>query len=112
MIPRLQLMTASKREDGCFSVMKWKTLEEEDGRPFAVAVERTFENLRTVIGNGLVLCTRDFYHKGGYETFEIQVEGHDRVLFHRGAIEDHSLACVVVGESFGGLDKATKQYSG
>jgi hypothetical protein len=102
---RLELKTVALREDGCFSAMLW------DGRPIAVSVERTFENLRTVIGNGDFLCKRDRYIKGGYETFEIQVEGHDRVLFHRGAIEDHSLACVIPGESFGALDVATKAYS-
>jgi hypothetical protein len=102
----LELKTVAMREDGAFSVLLW------DGRPFAVSVERTFENLRTVINGGSLKCRRDFYHKGGYETFEIQVKDHDRVLFHKGAIEDHSLGCVILGESFGGLNKLTKTYSG
>lgn len=91
----LDLKTVAVREDGCFSVLLW------DGRPFAVSVERTFENNRVVVGNGVFQCRRDFYHKGGYETFEIYVVGHHRVLFHKGNLEDHSEACIIVGESFG-----------
>lgn len=94
---RLQLKTVAVREDGCYSVLLW------DGRPFAVSVERTFEELRTVLKNGVYRCVRDRYHKGGYETFEIIVEGHNRVLFHRGNKETDSLGCVIVAESFGEL---------
>jgi hypothetical protein len=108
---RLELKTVAIRDDGCFSAALW------DGRPFAVALERTFEHgeaahgKRIVVQAGLVLCRRDFYHKGGYETFEIEIPEHDRVLFHRGAIEEHSLACVILGESFGGFDALNKAYS-
>jgi len=102
----LELKTVAVRPDGAFSVLLW------NGRPFAISVERTFEDGQPIIGNGVLECRRDFYHKGGYETFEIIVPGHDRVLFHKGAIEDHSLACVVLGESFGGLNQLTKAYSG
>lgn len=111
MNPRLEIFTVAVQEDGCFSVLKW------DGRPICVSVERTFgpgeaqHGKRIVVPNGIILARRDFYHKGGYETFELQIDGHDRVLFHRGAIEDHSLACVILGESFGGLDKLTKTYT-
>ena len=98
---RLEIVTVSVRDDGCFSALLW------DKRPFAVSVERTFENGRIVIGNGIYRCTRDFYHKGGYETFEIQVDGHDRVLFHKGNTESDSTACVIVAESFGELNGQT-----
>ena len=97
----LELKTLAVRDDGCFGVLLWR------GRPFAVSVERTFENLRTVLANGTYLCHRDFYHKGGYETFEIEVKGHDRVLFHRGNLETESEACVIVAESFGVLKGKT-----
>src|SRR3990167_9383962 len=96
-VAMMQLKTVAVREDGCFSVLLW------DGRPFAVSVERTFENMRVVIPAGITKAKRSFYHKGGYPTFEIEVEGHTRVLFHKGNIEDHSEACVIVGESFGQL---------
>jgi len=108
----LELKTIAVRPDGAFSVVKWFDNINQDGRPFAVSVERTFEDGKPVIGNGEFDCVRDFYHKGGYETFQIIVPGHDRVLFHKGAIEDHSLACVILGESFGGLNVAAKAYSG
>ena len=97
---RLQLKTIAVRDDGCFSVLLW------DGRPFAVSVERTFDD-RVVIGNGVYSCKRDFYHKGGYPTFEIYVVGHHRVLFHKGNLETHSEACIIVAESFGVLEGQT-----
>lgn len=97
---RLELKTVAVRDDGCFSVLLW------DGRPFAVSVERTFGE-EPVIGNGKYLCKRDFYNKGGYVTYEIQVEGHDRVLFHKGNVEKDSEACVLIAESFGLLGDAT-----
>jgi hypothetical protein len=104
---RLELATVAIRDDGCFSAMLW------DGRPFAVSVERTFEEgeakhgKRIVIPAGLALCKRSFYNKGGYPTFEIIVAGHTRVLFHKGNFEDNSEACVIVAESFGVLQGKT-----
>ena len=100
-VPRLTLSTVAIRDDGCFSAMLW------DGRPFAVSVERTFENRRVVIPAGLSLCKRSFYNKGGYPTFEIIVPGHTRVLFHKGNFELNSEACVIVAESFGVLEGKT-----
>lgn len=98
---RLSLKTVAVRDDGCFSVLCW------DGRPVAVSVERTFDDGEPVIGNGVFTCKRDFYHRGGYETFEIIIEGHDRVLFHKGNRETDSLACVIVAESFSTLGGET-----
>lgn len=97
----LELKTVAIREDGCFSVLLW------EGRPFAVSVERTFEDLRVVIGNGLYDCKRTQYIKGGYPTYEITAPGHSRVLFHKGNKETDSEACVVVAESFGVIDGQT-----
>lgn len=99
--PRLVLHTVAVRDDGAFSVLLW------DGRPFAVAVERTFEDGRPVIQNGDFDCVRSRYIKGGYETFEIIVPGHSRVLFHKGNKETDSLACVAVAESFSMMDGKT-----
>ena len=97
----MELKTVAIREDGCFGVLLF------NGRPFAVTLERTFENLRTVIRAGAHQCRRSYYHKGGYETFEITVEGHARVLFHKLNVEEESEACVGVGESFGQLHGET-----
>jgi hypothetical protein len=95
--PRLQLKTVAVLEMGCFGVLSWY------GRPFAVSLERTFENLRVVIPSGIRRCFRTIYIKGGYPTFEIEVPGHSRVLFHKGNREEDSEACVLVAESFGEL---------
>lgn len=104
----LELYCVAKREDGCFSVLKWCDPESgSDGRPFAVSVDRTFEDLRTVLQNAVYRCKRDFYHHGGYETFEIIVPGHDRVMFHKGNKEVDSLACVCIAESFTQMDGVT-----
>lgn len=97
----LQIRTVALRDDGCFSVLLW------EGRPFAVSVERTFDDGQPVIRAGIWDCRRDFYHKGGYETFQIIIPEHDRVLFHRGNSEDDSLACVCVAEKFGTLNGKT-----
>lgn len=99
--PRLELKTVAVRDDGCFSALCW------DGRPFAVSVERTFENGRSVIENGDYECVPRRYFKGGYDTFEIIVAGHSAVLFHKGNTELDSIACVVIGESFGVLNGMT-----
>lgn len=52
------------------------------------------------IHDGLWHCHRDFYHKGGYETFEIFIPGHTRILFHKGNWPKDSEGCVLLGESY------------
>lgn len=78
-----------------------------NGRPFAVTCERTFDDGRPVIGNGVYKCRRSVFHRGGYPTFEIIVPGHTRVLFHRGNVETESEACVLVAEAFSLLNGVT-----
>jgi hypothetical protein len=97
----MELKTVAIRSDGAFSVLLW------DSRPFAVTVERTFDDLSTVIKHGTYKCKRDFFHHGDYETFEIIVSGHNRVLFHKGNREVDSVACICVAESFTRLDGYT-----
>lgn len=98
---RLKLKTAVIGDDGCYSVLLW------DNRPFAVSIERTFEDNRVVITNGIYHCKRSVYHKGGYPTFEIFVKGRDRILFHKANVETDVEGCVGVGESFGQLNGQT-----
>jgi hypothetical protein len=98
---RLELKTVAVRDDGCLSVLCW------DGRLMAVSIERTFADGQPIIKNGVYRCRRSRYHKGGYDTFEIMVEGHTRVLFHKGNKETDSEACIIVAESFGTLDGQT-----
>src|ERR1041385_8649530 len=95
------LKTVAIRADGCFSALLC------DGRPFAVTCERTFDNLRPVIGNGLYRCTKTLFARGQYETFEIAVPGHTRVLLHRGNVEPDSEGCILVGKSFGLINGKT-----
>ena len=76
-----------------------------NGMPFAVTLEHSFGD-KLVIGNGIWRCKRDFYHAGGYPTFEIIVPGHTLVKFHKGNLEKHSRACVLVGEQFAMFDGA------
>jgi hypothetical protein len=80
----------------------------EDRVPFAVTLERTFDgpdNTQVcIIPFGISHCHRDFYNKGGYPTFEIEVPGHVRVLLHKLNLEIQSQACMGIGEQFGVLD--------
>lgn len=93
-----ELKTIAVIPAGCFSGFLFR------GVPFAVTLERTFDNDVPVIQNGVWRCKRDFYHAGGYPTFEIIVPGHSLVKFHKGNLERHSKACVLVGEQFAMFD--------
>lgn len=86
----MELKTVALHPLGTFGVLLWNFT------PFAVSVECA----PPVIQNGIFKCVRDFYIHGGYETFEIQVADHDRVLFHKGNKGKDSLACICVAESF------------
>lgn len=89
-----KLITIAVRDDGCYSVML------QDGQPFAVTNERTFEDGKPVLKAGRYKCKKTIFHRGGYPTYEIIVEGHTRVLFHIGNKETDSVACVLVAENF------------
>ncbi len=96
-----ELHTVKVRPDGCFSV-----LLDPTGRPFAVTLEHTFDDGLPIIQAGMHQCNRSYYNKGQYATFEITVEGHSRILFHKGNKEADSAGCVLVAESFGELGGA------
>jgi len=85
-------------EPGAFSVLLW------NGVPFALGLERTYENLQLKIPLGPHRCTRTTYFKGGYETFELRIPGHTRILFHKGNVETELDGCVAIGEEFGTLN--------
>lgn len=100
--PRLELRTLSIRDEGCFSEMWW------DGTKFAVSVERTFDDERPAINaDGEYLCVATRFIRGGYDTFEVMVAGHSRILFHKGNTELDSIGCVVVGDRFGRIGDKT-----
>lgn len=42
-------------------------------------------------------CVRDYYHRGDYPTFEIIVEGRDRLLIHAANYADELEGCIAPG---------------
>jgi hypothetical protein len=97
---KLKLQTLSIEEDGCFS-----ELLDETGKRLCFTLERTFDNNAVIIPNGTFNCVKTFFHRGGYNTFELTgVEGHERLLFHCGNSEADSIGCILVGLSQGVLD--------
>jgi hypothetical protein len=93
----LTLKRTNYIEDGTFGV-----LCDEGDIPFAVTLEPEWRDNKanSCIPEGEYVCKRSHYHRGGYDTYEILVEGRSRILFHKGNIEDHSLGCILIGEQF------------
>lgn len=90
-----ELKRVAVLNDGAFGVLM------HNGIPFAVTLERTYEPGNTIkIGSGFHECNRSRYNKGGYDTFEVTVPGHERILFHKGNTELHAEGCILVAESF------------
>jgi hypothetical protein len=78
------------------------TIAPVDKPPFLVSVEHTYEDNAVKVPIGTYTCQRTLFNRGGYDTFEITgVQGHDRLLFHRGNTEDDSDGCVLVGLQYG-----------
>lgn len=106
MIPGFSIVIVATLPSGRYGVFR------HDGIPFAVTLERTFEDpaapngQRVVVPVAVSKCIPTFYMKGNYPTFEILVAGHDRVLFHILNVETQSEACIGVGESFVEFDEA------
>ena len=111
----LELVRTSVREDGAFGVLQaLDSPRGQPGRPIAVCLERTYplpdapsgaQFLKIPIG--LHRCVRTVFHRGGYETFEVIVPGHDRLLFHVANVEQRILdldGCVGVARRFGLLN--------
>lgn len=95
----LDLIRVSIQEQGAFGVLL------KDGYPFTVTLERTYNDEDSIkIPEGKTTCRRSFFHRGGYPTFEIDVSGHSRILFHIANTETDLDGCVGVGKSFGRLD--------
>ena len=82
---------------GCFGVLSI------DEKPFAVTLEPVYlvgQRWETKIPSGHYICTRGMFNKGGYETFEIPVEGHSEIKFHVGNTVKDSEGCPLVGLSY------------
>jgi hypothetical protein len=93
----LSIKRVSVIDEGCFGVLM------DNFVPFALTLERTYANGFVKIPPGTYQCVKDYYHKGGYPTFEIKVPGHSRILFHKANIEDDLDGCIAIGEQFGEL---------
>lgn len=106
---KLKIKRVSIIESGAFGVFL-----DEQSIPFAVTLEHTYGSINMLkINPGTYQCTRTYYNKGGYETFEIHVPGHSRILLHKVNIEDDLDGCVGVAEEFGTLnDKPAILQSG
>lgn len=77
--------------DGLGSIMY--TFEEED---------RGNQRSISRIPAGTYVCKRDYFHRGGYPTFEITgVPNRERILFHIGNTEENTEGCILVGEDTG-----------
>ena len=61
----------------------------------------TIENSAKPIPEGLHPCVKDYYHRGDYPTFEIIVEGRDRLLFHAANYANELEGCIAPGKSRG-----------
>lgn len=94
----LTLLRVGVDETGAYGVLRQGQV------PFAVTLERTYtvDGLQIVkIPPGHYECRRTRYEKGKYDTYEIMVPGHSRMLFHKLNVETESEGCVGVAEEFG-----------
>ena len=93
------LLRVAIEPEGAFGVLK------HAGMPFAVTLEHTYPLAGSVqmlkIPPGRHRCVPTWFHRGAYRTFEVIVEGHSRLLFHRGNLEADADGCILVAESFG-----------
>ena len=64
----------------------------------------TMENDAYNVPEGEYTAKLDFYHTGGYKTYEILVPGRSRILFHKGNTEDDSRGCILLGTSLDVVD--------
>ncbi len=99
----LELVRVSVAPEGAFGVLL------SQGIPSLVTLERSYPKddadprgpQFTKIPPGRYPCRRTYYHRGGYDTFEVcDVVGHSRLLFHKGNTELDSEGCILVGQRF------------
>lgn len=75
--------------------------------PICGTLERSYGKnggYETKIKDGLWHCSSSMFHRGNYETFEIHIPGHTRILFHKGNWPTDSDGCVLLGEQYTDFD--------
>ena len=94
--------------NGCLGVMV------HDNEPLCVTLEATYVNdageWYTKIPQGSHVAQRAMFNKGGYETYEIFVPGHDELKIHIGNYRRQTDGCILVGERFGDLEIRSKPW--
>ena len=71
----------------------------------------TLENAEKKIPDGTYECVRDYYYRGDYETFEVQVEGRDRILVHSANYPHQLEGCIAPGTGRGRKDNELAVWS-
>jgi len=74
--------------------------------PFAVLEEEWQMNKPKIsaIPTGTYRCVRSYFHRGGYETFEVlHVPNRSEIKFHVGNTEEDTEGCPLLGSNFGVL---------
>lgn len=92
----------------------WGVLVGWDSIPLGVTFERAYAtndpaspalvsmtDMRPKFGPGSYTCSKAFFHRGKYDTYEISVPGHERILFHIGNTVKDTEGCILIGESYG-----------
>lgn len=78
------------------------------GVPICCTLERSYlehdDFYAPKIPEGRWHCSKSKYFKGNYDTYEIHIPDHSRILFHKGNWPEDSDGCVLLGESFAVLN--------
>lgn len=99
--PIFRLERDSVGPDGAFGRLLYL------GQEIAKTLERTYEHPGEPvikIPPGIYRCTRTRFFRGAYDTYEIHVPGHERILIHIANVEAQLDGCVALGIEHGTLD--------
>lgn len=102
MSARVRLVRVALRPEATLGVLL------DEGMPFALTLERPWENNRPSVGDvpgscipaGTYRCARVNSPRFG-NTFEVTgVPGRSHILFHKGNLAEDTYGCILVGEMF------------